>query len=112
MFDGPRIKGLEDELTRAVRRKEVYSRTKSCVQWLCERDKNMRFFHAQTLKRRRQNAIQGLEEDDGMWCTEETIIHGIAIDYFTSLFSMDRPSNFLEILQCVPTRVGDMDNNF
>lgn len=38
-------------------------------------------------------------------------IHGIAIEYFTSLFTTDRPTNFLEILQCVLTRVGEMDNN-
>lgn len=111
MFDGPRIRGLEKELIRAVRREEVYWRTKSRIQWLRDGDKNTRFFHAQTLKRRRRNVIRGLEEDDGTWCTKETRIHDIAVDYFISLFSTDRPNTFLEILQCVPNRVGDMDNN-
>ncbi|KAB2622357.1 ribonuclease H protein [Pyrus ussuriensis x Pyrus communis] len=80
------------------------------VQWLRERDKNTRFFHAQTLKRRRRNTIRGLEEEDGTWCMDMNQIHGIAIDYFTSLFTTDNPTNFLEILQCVPTRVGEKDN--
>ncbi|KAM1398237.1 hypothetical protein ACFX2I_015708 [Malus domestica] len=110
VYDGNRIRRLEEELTMALRREEIFWRTKSRVQWLKEGDKNTRFFHAQTLKRHRQNMIRGLEAGDGTWCTDATQINSIAVDYFTSLFTMDRPLQFGEILQCVPTRVGEVDN--
>lgn len=103
---------MESELTSAIKRKDVYWRTKSIVQWLQEGDKNTRFFHAQTMKRRRRNCIRGLEEDDGTWCNDRLRIHGIAIQYFQSLFSSDRQVCFGDILPCVPCKVGVVNNNF
>jgi len=82
------------------------------VQWLKEGDKNTKFFHAQTVKRRRRNAIQGLEEEDGSWSTDRYRIHEVVVQYFHSLFSSARVSNFNEIILCVPNKVGSLDNNF
>lgn len=111
MFDGHRIREWETELTKAIRREEVYWRTKSRVQWLREGDKNTRFFHAQTLKLRMRNAIHGLEKEDGTWCTDRHRMHGLAVQYFQTLFSTDRPANFMQILPCMQRKVRDMDNN-
>ena len=58
---------MEVELKRAIKNEEIFWRTKSRVQWLQEGDKNTKFFHAQTMKRRRRNTIRGLKEDDGIW---------------------------------------------
>lgn len=44
VFDGRRIKEWEMELTKAIKKEEVYWCTKSRVQWLREGDKNTRFF--------------------------------------------------------------------
>lgn len=55
------------EFSMAIRREKVYWRTKSRVQWLREGDRNMRFFHAQTLKWRKRNVIHGIQEEDGTW---------------------------------------------
>lgn len=70
----------------------------------------MKFFHAQTLKRRRTNLIQGLEDSQGIWHENEDGIRATAISYFSELFRSSRPSLIAEIEGCMETRVTTEDN--
>lgn len=45
------------------------------------------------------------------WCIDRLHIQGIAVQYFQSLFSTTRSTNFIEIILCVLSRVGRMENN-
>lgn len=69
------------------------------------------FFYAQTMKMRRRNAICGLEEEDGTWTTDRQRIQELVVQYFHSLFSTIRPTSFQEIISCVSSRVGRLDND-
>ncbi|KAM1131909.1 hypothetical protein FF1_046365 [Malus domestica] len=83
---------------------------KSRTQWLKEGDKNSKFFHAQTLKRRRFNQIKGLEDLNGVWQEDEATISSIAISYFAVLFKSSSPGQIDEIGECLAPRVSAEDN--
>lgn len=93
-FNGFWIREMEVELKRAIRNEEIYWQMKSRVQWLREGDKNTRFFHAQTVKIKKRNAIRGLEEEDGMWSTNRQRIQDVYVRYFHTLFSSNSSMSF------------------
>lgn len=104
------VKLKEMELRVAHQNEEAYWRVKSKAQWLKEGNKNSKFFHPQTLKRRRFNQIRGLEDLHGFWHEEEAEICSIATSYFAELFQSSRSSQIEEIGECMGTRVFVEDN--
>lgn len=109
-FDAHRVRQLEADLLHAVRMEEVYWCRKSRVQWLHEGDKNTKFFHAQTLKRKRRNAIRGFEEEDNTWCIDDQRLRAIAVNYFQQLFTTDQPASVMDLSPCVACKVDQVDN--
>lgn len=61
------IKVKEKELAVALKKEEFYWKVKSRNTWLREGDKKTKFFHAQTVQRRRNNRLQGLEDTSEVW---------------------------------------------
>ncbi|CAN6580631.1 unnamed protein product [Malus baccata var. baccata] len=100
----------EKELRAAHKEEEAYWKLKSRIQWLNEGDKNTKFFHAQTVRRRKHNKIKGLEDHHRVWHEDEKEICDIASFYFTGLFQSSRPSHIGEIMECMENRVSNDDN--
>lgn len=69
-------------------------------------DKNTNFFHAQMTKRQRCNKILGLEDDQGVWCTDHSRVDSIAVNYFKNLFLTCNPSRVEEITDCVEAQIS------
>lgn len=69
-----------------LREEERYWKLKSRNQWIQEGDKNTKFFHASTEKRRWCNKIMGLENVQREWCTEAGQVDEIVVNYFQHLF--------------------------
>ncbi|GKV23781.1 hypothetical protein SLEP1_g33477 [Rubroshorea leprosula] len=59
---------------------------KSRLQWIQNGDRNTKFFHVSTLKRRSYYRILGLKDDTGSWITDATVIESIITSYFKSLY--------------------------
>ncbi len=78
--------------------------------WLEAGDSNTKFFHSQVQQRKRTNAIVGLLNNDDIWCTDETQIEGIAVNYFEELFRSTQPANPNDTLSAVES-VVTMDAN-
>jgi hypothetical protein len=78
--------------------------------WLEARDSNTKFFHGQVQQKKRTNAIVGLLNNDDIWCTDETQIEGIAVNYFEELFRSTQPANPNDTLSAVES-VVTMDAN-
>ncbi|KAM1612549.1 hypothetical protein ACFX1R_002073 [Malus domestica] len=104
------VKMKERELRAAHRNEESYWMVKSRAQWLKESDKNSKFFHAQTLKRRRFNQIKGLEDLNGVWQEDEAAISSITTSYFAELFKSSSPGQIDEFGECLAPRVSVEDN--
>lgn len=85
-------KRLETELGKLVEDEEILARSKSRALWLRAGDRNTKFFHARTTTRRKKNEIKGLENMDGVWCTEHSEITGIISAFYSDLFSSYNPS--------------------
>lgn len=45
------------------------------------------FFHTSTLVRRRGNRIGALQNEDGVWITDQKCLRDMAVSYFVALFS-------------------------
>ncbi|KAM1014002.1 hypothetical protein ACFX2C_044060 [Malus domestica] len=99
------VRNMEGELKHLLREEERYWKLKSRNQWMKEGDKNTKFFHAQTMKRRRCNKIVGLEDEQGNWCTKPSEVDEIAVMYFRNLFRTCNPRGTQEITECVEARI-------
>lgn len=53
---------IETLFKRALKNEEIYWRDKAQSNWLKAGDRNTTFFHAQTIQRRQQNRLVGLED--------------------------------------------------
>nr|KYP77060.1 Transposon TX1 uncharacterized [Cajanus cajan] len=56
-------------------------------QWVRFGDRNTKFFHTQTLVRRKRNKIHGLYLNDGTWNTDPDTLRRNAKEYFIELFT-------------------------
>ncbi|XP_060969966.1 uncharacterized protein LOC115713752 [Cannabis sativa] len=62
-----KYKEAEEKLFEVLTQKEVFWRQRSKQLWLQKGDKNSKFFHATPSSRRRMNAIDKLQCEDGRW---------------------------------------------
>lgn len=85
--------------------------TKSRNTWLCLGDKNTKFFHAQTVQRRRSNSLSGLEDKHGAWHTKSVRMQEIVVDYFTTLFRSKGYWSRGEVAACVGEKVEGRQND-
>lgn len=77
---------LRKELDRILWQEETLWFQKSREQWIKFGDGNTKFFHAQTIIRRKRNRVEGLFLRDGSWSTDPVTLQTEASDYFHSLF--------------------------
>jgi hypothetical protein len=78
---------LQQELDQVLYQEELLWYQKSREKWIKFGDKNTKFFHAQTIIRRKRNKIHGITLPSGAWCTDDTILQEEAVKYFKNLFS-------------------------
>lgn len=96
---------IKKKLAEAYKREEIFWSQKARVQWLKEGDKNTGYFHAIITGRRKRNRISVLQKRSGEWCEGEEETCKEILDYFTQIFSSDKPGDFAEILQGIPQTV-------
>ncbi|KAK2658726.1 hypothetical protein Ddye_005259 [Dipteronia dyeriana] len=60
-----KIYRAEKELEELLDREELYWKQRSRVDWLLERDRNSKLFHAKASARKKKNIISMLVDDDG-----------------------------------------------
>ena len=100
------IQALKREINELHIREEIMWNQRSRVMWLQHGDKNTKFFHAIASQRRWKNRIGGLIDDSGIWHEDKETIEQIILDYFKSIFSSNKPSNFDESLNALEERVS------
>ena len=79
--------------------------------WLQNGDRNTKFSHASASQRQRKNRIGGLMDEGGIWQEEQGATEKIILDYFSSIFITNHPSNFGASLEAVSERMTPEMNN-
>lgn len=67
-----------------LQQQETFWRQRSRIQWIREGDRNTRFFHQSTLRRRAANRIRRLVDDDGQAQEDIHIIRTQLLRFFQS----------------------------
>lgn len=62
LANGDEIRRIESKLSNILIDEEICWKQRSRADWLKERDKNMKIFHAKASARKRKNKIQGIED--------------------------------------------------
>ena len=66
--------------------------------WLKEGVSNTRYFHGRANQRNKRNFIAGLEDSADEWVKDEGRMGAIVEEYFQSIFTSSKPSEFESIL--------------
>ena len=104
------INRLRGELNDLLDDEEMYWRQRAKAYWLKEGDKNTKFFHAHASKRRKQNTIVGIWDEQGRWCEDEESIAQAAISYFDNIYNSSHPSQIEEVTDAISSMVTDEMN--
>lgn len=70
-----------------LNQREVYWKQQVKVEWLREGNRNTKFFHAKALKRRRQNNLERLLDNSGIWCAWNSSLPAVFTNYFENLYA-------------------------
>ncbi|CAN1129383.1 Putative ribonuclease H protein At1g65750 [Linum perenne] len=65
---------------------------KSRANWLVDGDRNTRFFHLATLKRRSVNRIKRLKDQEGNWIEEQELLLSKVTEYFANFYQGSPPN--------------------
>ncbi|KAL2905785.1 Kinesin heavy chain [Bienertia sinuspersici] len=60
-----KMRALDKRMDELERREEMYWHQRSMQSWLKDRDKNYKFFHAETMQWRYRNAIKSIKDEAG-----------------------------------------------
>ena len=102
---------IEAEIDKVFEKEEHYWRQRSRVEWLKAGDRNSRFFHLSTIKRRHQNSILRLKNDLGDWLTEPRDIADNISSFFREVFLTSGHRDMAEVLNYVDPVIDDSANH-
>ena len=78
--------------------------------WMQQGDRNIKFFHSTASQRQRKNTIQGFLDDQGVWQSIEEGTKRTILEYYTSIFTSNRPTQFTAVEQVLePKVIGEMN---
>ncbi|KAK8660499.1 hypothetical protein V6N13_051425 [Hibiscus sabdariffa] len=91
---------------------EAYWAQRARVTWLTQGDRNSAYFHARASGRRKKNRIRGLFDESGIWTDKQAKVAGVAMRYFTTLFSSSQPTPNSSLLSNIDHCISSDDNTF
>jgi hypothetical protein len=95
------------QLDEHLYREEMTWLQRSRISWLKEGDQNTRYFHRKARWRAKKNWVRKLQRDDGSWCCNNEEMAGMAVDYFSNLFTADNSVVPDEIVDLFEPKVSE-----
>ncbi|XP_028800180.1 uncharacterized protein LOC114755464 [Neltuma alba] len=84
---------LQAELEFILKLEEVKWFQKARSNWITKRDRNTRYYHLKTHRRRKWNRIVSLKNDQGVWIHDNADLKSLVVSYFKKLYSVDDIGN-------------------
>ncbi|KAK4278800.1 hypothetical protein QN277_016598 [Acacia crassicarpa] len=100
------IMEIKGELDRLLELEEQYWWQRSRINWLTAGDKNSRFFHVSTIKRRQRNRITCIKDDGGNWLMDKEAISQNIASFFQNLFATSNPNSMDAVLNYVDPKIS------
>ncbi|XP_031124298.1 uncharacterized protein LOC116027009 [Ipomoea triloba] len=75
---------------KALEHQNAYWRHRSKEFWLKGGDQNTTFFHNAVRRRRQNNQILRLKDDNGEWCDRGTSLNNLMLKYFSDMFDYEQ----------------------
>ena len=85
-------------------------RQRSQTLYLIYGDRNTRFFHCKATQRKRRNHIAGIWNHVDEWCTEQSQISDMFLDYYKQLFTSSNPIELIAGIDSIPRVVTEEMN--
>ena len=104
------LKHTRVELNCWLEKEDVMWRQRARLNWFQGGDRNTIFFHAKASSRQKKNLIERLLDFDGVWQEEDEKIEKVVVEYYNNLFTSSSPTDFLEILQAIQSKVTPLMN--
>ncbi|KAL1536304.1 hypothetical protein AAHA92_28979 [Salvia divinorum] len=80
---------LREELDKILLREESLWHQKLRNEWVDLGDQNTSFFHLQTIRRRKRNRIEMLQNEEGEWIHNQGQLKSMAMTFYEDLYSED-----------------------
>ena len=103
--NGAEINRFRREINELSDKEEMWWQQRSRVQWLGEGDCNTKYFHHRASERRKKNTINGLWNEEGVWCDSKENIASAAIAYFEGIYTTTHRTRVEEVMNLLPHKV-------
>lgn len=80
---------LWKEYTKLALQEEMLWFQKSHCLWIRGGDKNTRFFHATVVVKAKRQKVSTLQNEDGVWISELSLLKQMATEFFTKLYTAE-----------------------
>ena len=109
--DSRNMRFLEAEINKLLDKEAKMWAQRAKILWLKDGDRNTRFFHTRTSQRRCRNYITKLYDPTGRWCTRQSEVNEIIVNFYKDLFTTANPDGMEEVLETIPHAVTDDMND-
>ncbi|XP_026429118.1 uncharacterized protein LOC113325103 [Papaver somniferum] len=99
---GAQVEELEHQIEHWHQIQSEFWGQKARDEYFLEMDRNTRFHHANTNRRRSRNNISALKDESGSWCTTRNDMESILVNDYNKLHTTISPAKNENILQCIP----------
>ena len=109
-IDMKNIERCQRELKYLWKQKEVMWKQRAKSLWLKEGDRNTSYFHGVASKRRRNNRILKIKDEDGRWKESKEEIEQVFLKHFSKIFTTSDPGSVDNFLKDMDRRVSEEMN--
>ncbi|KAK9735525.1 hypothetical protein RND81_04G210400 [Saponaria officinalis] len=88
---------LRKQLDNVLLQEELLWFQKSRMEYICDGDRNTRFFYLSTIMRRKRNRIESLQDNSDEWMFDPDQIKSHVMAYYKQLFTADAHLNLQDI---------------
>ena len=100
-----REKGLKKEIFDMLEQEELKWRQWAKEDWLRDRDRNTKYFHASATQRQRQNRVDNIVDRLGRTSATQAEVELAFVDYFKDIFTSSQPYNIDDCTDAIKGRL-------